>query len=282
MLCTVGADRGQVMRSVVAEAAVIGAAGTVCGILFGFGIAKALQAIMTSAGITLPRVGTVFEPRTAVIAAVVGIGVTVVASIAPALRATRIEPVAALREGAELPLTKTGRRLPKIGLGITIVGLAAALYGNFASGLAFGDRMPFIGLGSFLLFIGVALLSPKFVRPLASVLGWPAEKFAGASGVLARRNTERKPGRTAATAAALMIGIALVTFVAVLAASVKDTAERSLRAQVSQSDYVISASDNFSPITAQTKNAAKSVSGVSTVQGIREAGAKIGKKKVRV
>src|SRR5689334_9221436 len=148
--------------------------------------------------------------------------------------------------------------------------------------MSFGERMPFIGLGSFLLFIGVAMLSPKFVRPLASVLGRPAEKFAGASGTLARRNTERKPGRTAATAAALMIGIALVTFVAVLAASVKDTAERSIRAQVSNTDYVISASDNWSPITSEAKNAAKSVSGVSAVQGIREDNTKVGKAKVRV
>src|SRR3954451_24213930 len=177
MLCTVGADRGQVMRSVVGEAAVIGAAGTVFGILLGFGIAKGLQAIMTSAGITLPRVGTVFEPRTAVVAAIVGVGVTVAASIAPALRATRIEPVAALREGAELPLTKTGKRMPKIALGITIFAVALASIGNFAPGLKFGERMPFIGLGSFLLFIGIALLSPKFVKPLASVLGRPAEKL---------------------------------------------------------------------------------------------------------
>jgi putative ABC transport system permease protein len=142
--------------------------------------------------------------------------------------------------------------------------------------------LPFIGLGSFLLFIGIALLSPKFVKPLAAVLGRPAQKIGGAPGVLASRNTVRKPGRTAATAAALMIGIALVTFVAVLAASVKDTAERSLRAQVSSSDYAISASDNWSPITSEATNAAKSAAGVTAVQGIREDTVKVGKAKVRV
>src|SRR3954452_25205200 len=282
MLRTVGADRGQVMRSVVAEAAVIGAAGTVLGILFGFGIAKGLQAIMTSAGITLPRVGTVFEPRTAVIAAVVGIGVTVVASIAPALRATRIEPVAALREGAELPLTKTGKRMPKIALGITVFGIVLASVGNFASGLKFSDRLPFIGFGSFLLFIGVAALSPKFVKPMASVLGKPSEKIAGASGVLALRNTERKPGRTAGTAAALMIGIALVTFVAVLAASVKQAILGDLQDNLKPASYVVSAQDNFSPITAQAKAAVKSVAGVKAVQGIRADTAQVGKKKAEV
>jgi putative ABC transport system permease protein len=282
MLRTVGASRRQVMRSVVGEAAVMGVLGTIAGVLFGFAIAKGLQAVMTAAGLDLPKVGTVFETRTLVVAAIVGIGVTILASIAPALRATRIEPVAALREGAELPLTKAGKLMPKIGFGITVVGIVAASYGNFGSGMTFSERLPFIGLGSFLLFIGVAMLSPKFVRPLASVLGAPAAKIGGAPGVLARHNATRKPGRTAATAAALMIGIALVTFVAVLAASVKDTAERSLRAQVSQSDYVISASDNWSPITAQAKNAAKSAPGVTAVQGIREDSVKVGKSKVRV
>src|SRR5215217_2320258 len=162
MLRTVGASRRQVMRSVVGEAAVMGVLGTIVGILFGFGIAKGLQAVMTAAGLDLPKVGTVFEARTAIVAAIIGIGVTVLASIAPALRATRIEPVAALREGAELPLTKTGKRLPKIGLAISLIAIALVAWGNFGSDMSFGERMPFIGLGSFLLFIGVAMLSPKF------------------------------------------------------------------------------------------------------------------------
>src|SRR3954451_10202047 len=282
MLRTVGASRRQVMRSVIGEAAVMGTLGTIVGIAFGFAIAKALQAVMTAAGLDLPKVGTVFEARTAIVAAIVGIGVTILASIAPALRATRIEPVAALREGAELPLTKTGKRLPKIGFGVTALAIVLVAVGNFGSGMSFSERLPFLGLGSFLLFIGIALLSPKFVRPLASVLGRPAEKIGGAAGVLARRNTERKPGRTAATAAALMIGIALVTFVAVLAAAVKHSSEDSIKSQVSRADYVISANDNWSPVTREAKDAAKSVTGVAAVQGIREDNVKVGKSKVRV
>ena len=282
MLRTVGASRRQIMRSVIAEAAVIGLLGTVLGILLGFGIAKGLQAIMTAAGLSLPRVGTVFEPRTAIVAAVIGIGVTVVAAISPALRATRIEPVAALREGAELPLTKTGRRMPKIALGITVLAIALASIGNFAPGMKFADRLPFIGFGSFLLFIGVAALSPRFVKPLAAVLGRPSERMAGAVGVLALRNTERKPGRTAGTAAALMIGIALVTFVAVLAASVKSAILGDLQDNLKPTQYVVSAQDNFSPITQEAKDAVKSVAGVTAVQGIREDTARVGKKNVQV
>jgi putative ABC transport system permease protein len=208
--------------------------------------------------------------------------VTILASIAPALRATRIEPVAALREGAELPLTRAGRIMPKVAFVITLIAIVTAAYGNFGSGMTVGERLPLIGLGSFLLFIGVAMLSPKFVKPLASVLGKPGEKIGGAAGVLARHNSVRKPGRTAATAAAMMIGIALVTFVAVLAASVKFTAEKSIRAQVASADYVISAQDNFSPVTADAKRVVASVPGVKAVQGIREDNAKVGKAKVHV
>jgi putative ABC transport system permease protein len=282
MLRTVGASRRQVMRSVVGEAAVMGILGTIAGIAFGFAIAKGLQAVMTAAGLDLPKVGTVFAAHTAIVAAIVGIGVTIIASLAPALRATRIEPVAALREGAELPLTRAGRIMPKIAFGITIVGILATVYGNFGSSMTVGERLPLIGLGAFLLFIGVAMLSPKFVKPLASVLGKPGEKIGGASGVLARHNTVRKPGRTAGTAAAMMIGIALVTFVAVLAAAVRHSAEAGIRDQVSKSDYVISAHDNWSPVTKEAKQAIASAPGVSTVQGIREDNTKVGKSKIRV
>src|SRR3954453_9325732 len=281
-LRTVGASRRQVMRSVVGEAAVMGILGTVVGILAGFGIAKALQAVMAAAGLDLPRVGTVFETRTAIVAAIVGIGVTVLASLAPASRATRIEPVAALREGAELPLTRAGRIMPKIAIGITALAIALTTYGNLGSGMSVSDRLPMIGVGSFLLFIGVAMLSPKFVKPLASVLGKPGEKIGGAAGVLARHNTTRKPGRTAGTAAALMIGIALVTFVAVLAAALKNTAEGGIRQNVAPADYAIVASDDWTPISGQVKTGIAAASGVQAVEGIREDNAQIGKSKIRV
>src|SRR3954451_22223404 len=282
MLRTVGASRRQIMRSVVGEAAAMGVVGTVVGIIAGFGIAKALQAVMAAAGLDLPRVGTVFESRTAIVAAVVGIGVPILAALAPASRATRIEPVAALREGAELPLTRAGRIMPKFAFGITVLGILLAVYGNLGSGLSISERLPLIGAGSFFLFIGIAMLSPKFVKPLASVLGKPGEKIGGAAGVLARHNAVRKPGRTAGTAAALMIGISLVTFVAVLAAALKNTAEGGIRQTLGSADYSISSQDNFSPISSVAKKRIASAPGVVSVQGIREDNAKIGKSKIRV
>src|SRR4051794_38279559 len=282
MLRTVGASRRQIMRSVIGEAAAMGFMGTVVGILAGFGIAKALQAVMAAAGLDLPRVGTVFETRTAIVAAIVGIGVTVLASLAPASRATRIEPVAALREGAELPLTRAGRIMPKIAFAITVLGILMTVYGNLGSGMSISERLPLIGAGSFFLFIGIAMLSPKFVKPLASVLGKPGEKIGGAAGVLARHNSVRKPGRTAGTAAALMIGIALVTFVAVLAAALKNTAEGGIRQNLASADYAVSSQDDWSPISKNAKAQLASVNGVTTIQGIREDNAQIGKSKIRV
>src|SRR3954454_12369201 len=282
MLRTVGASRRQVMRSVVGEAAVMGVLGTIVGILFGFAIGKGLQAVMPAAGLDLPKVGTVFAAHTAITAAIVGVGVTVLASLAPAMRATRIEPVAALREGADLPLTRAGRVLPKVAFGITVLGIVLAVYGNLVSGLSISDRLPLIGAGSFLLFIGVAMLSPKFVKPLASVLGQPREMIGGGPGVLARHNAVRKPGRTAGTAAALMIGIALVTFVAVLAAALKNTAEGGIRQNLGSADYSISSQDDWSPISKNAKAQLASVNGVTTIQGIREDNAQIGKSKIRV
>ena len=282
MLRTVGASRRQVMRAVVGEAAVMGILGTLVGIVFGLAIAKGLQAVMAAAGLDLPKVGTVFQAHTVIVASIVGIGVTILASLAPAMRATRIEPVAALREGAELPLTRAGRILPKVAFGITVLGIVATVYGNLGSGMSVGERLPLIGLGAFLLMVGIALLSPKFVTPLASVLGKPGEKIGGAAGVLARHNSVRKPGRTAATAAALMIGIALVTFVAVLAAAIKHSSEGGIRDNLASADYAISAQDNWSPISKQAKDGIKSVPGVLAVEGVREDNARVGKEKVRV
>ena len=282
MLRTVGADRRQIMRSVVGEAAAMGVVGTIVGLGFGLVIAAGLSAIMRAAGMELPSVDTVFAARTVIVAAVVGIGVTIIASIGPASRATRLEPVAALREGAELPLTKTGKRLPKIAFAITVLGVAATAYGNLGSGMEIGERLPLIGVGAFLLFIGIAMLSSKFVTPLASVLGRPAEAIGGAAGTLARRNSVRKPGRTAATAAALMIGIALVTFVAVLAAALRNTAEGGIRDNLAAADYAISAQDDWSPISQEATTRVQSVSGVVAVEGVREDNARVGKKEIRV
>ena len=142
------------------------------------------------------------------------------------------------------------------------------LVGLFVGGLSTKERLLSIGIGAAALFIGVAMLAPTLVPPLARVLGWPATRLGGAAGTLARGNAIRNPGRTASTASALMIGLALVTLVAVLAAGLKSTFEGSVNA-IFRADYALTSQDNFSPISIASANALKGVPGVLVVSGVR-------------
>ena len=174
------------------------------------------------------------------------------------MRATRVPPIAAVREGATLP---EGRfhRFRGVGAAATaLLGLAALLYGLFGSGLDTKQVLVLIGLGALLIFIGVALFSAHLVVPMATALGWPATRIGGAAGVLARENSQRNPQRTASTAAALMIGLALVTLVATLAAGIIGTFNSAVDDLARGEFYAITAQNNFSPIP------------ISAVEGRRE------------
>ena len=247
MLRTIGASRRQVMRSVMLEAFAIGVLASIVGIVAGLGLAHGLNGILKSFGLDLPQASMGLALRTIVIAGLVGIVVTVLAGIGPALRATRVSPVIALREGAHVPQGRIGRRGPAIGAVLSILGLAVIAYGMFAGGLDAITRMISLAPGCLLLFFGVALLSSKLARPMASVLGKPGAKLGGAAGELARQNAMRNPKRTAVTAAALMIGIALVAFVAVLGAGVTQSATGDLKDSL-RASAVVSGQDGYSPI----------------------------------
>jgi putative ABC transport system permease protein len=273
MLRTVGASRRQVMRSVVMEALAMGFAASVVGIGLGYLLAKGLNALFTSIGIDLPTVGTIFEARTVIVALIVGVVVTVVAGLGPAMRATRVSPVTALREGADIPAGRIGRRAPIIAGVVTGIALLLLGYGLFASGVDATGRLVTLSVGCIVLFIGVALLSPKFARPLASVLGRPGRRIGGVAGSLARENAMRNPGRTASTAAALMIGIALVTFVAVLGQGIKSSATSEIDKQL-KADYVVTSSDGFSPLAGAAVAKVAQVPGVKAASGIAQANVK--------
>lgn len=221
-LRTIGASRRQVLGSVILEALVIGLVASVVGLFAGLGLAKGLNSVLVSFGLELPTAGIVFAGRTVVVSVVAGVVITLVAGILPAVRATRVPPIAAVREGATLPRSRFSRFSPYIAAITTVLGLALLLYGMFADDIGIGQRLGGIGAGCLILFVGVAGFSARLVRPLASVLGWPAVRVGGAAGRLARENSMRNPHRTAATAAALMIGLALITFVAVLAQGLRD------------------------------------------------------------
>jgi putative ABC transport system permease protein len=267
LLRTLGASRRQVLRSVVLEAVVIGLIASLVGILAGVGLAKGLNALFTAVGADLPKTGTVIKSRTVIVALIVGVGVTVAAGLSPALQATRVAPVEALREG--MATRKRSRWAPYVAAATTVIGVVLLAYGMFAGGLAIGARLASIGLGCLVLFVGVALLSQRIVKPLASVLGRPAQRIAGAAGRLARENSMRNPSRTATTAAALMIGLALVTFVAVLGEGLRSSYGSSLDDQLGAS-YVVTAEDDFSPFAPEAVKAIASAPGVQVVSDLRE------------
>jgi putative ABC transport system permease protein len=271
MLRTLGASRGQILRGMLLEATVIGVLGSALGVLAGIGFAGALNAIFKSFGIDLPNTGTVIEPRTIIVAIVVGLVVTFVAALSPAVRATRVSPMAALLE-AELPESRThGRMFTAVAALLTLGGLALATVGLFGvlgdSGAAAGA----VGAGAVATLLGVSMFSPRLVRPLASVAGWPLEKLRGITGRLARENTVRKPGRTAVTSAALMIGLAVVVFVTVFAAGISASIGNAIDRNF-QGDLVLQNTDGFSPISPGAAREAERVQGVETVSSLSFAG----------
>ncbi len=266
-LRTLGATRRQVMISVIVEGGVIGILASVSGLFIGLGIAKGLEALFVSFGIDLPHGNTIFATRTVIVSLVVGTVVTVLASLLPALRATRVEPIAAVREGVLPP-----SRLARFGMPAALVTLALALalllFGGLATGASGVQRLLAIGLGVIISFIGMALAAPKLVPPLASTLGWPGARFGGVSGSLARENAMRHPARTASTAAALMIGLALVTAVGVLASGLKATFEQAVDQQF-LGDYALTSENGFTPTGVASEQAVRGVPGVLAVSGVR-------------
>ena len=237
-LRTLGASRRQVLRSVLLETLVIGLVASVIGLLVGLGIAKGLDALFTAFGAELPKAGMVLSARTILVSIVVGTLVTLTAGLAPAFRSTRVSPIEAVREGATLPKTRFAPLRSYIAGIAALLGVAAIANGVFAGGDA-TTVLTSMGLGTVLLFVGVAMVASHLIRPIAAVVGRPARSLGGAPGRLAAENSVRNPGRTASTAAALMIGLALVTFVAVLGSGMRSGFAGALNQQI-RGDYVVS------------------------------------------
>src|SRR5256884_196089 len=242
-----GASRRQVMWSVVVEALVIGILASAAGLFLGLGLAKLLNALFVAIGIDLPQGSTVFATRTVVVSLLVGTIVTLIASVRPARRATRVPPIAAVREGSVLPVSRWAKYGPATSLTVLVVAIVLTSIGALAGGLATGPRLLALGIGVLLLFVGVSMNASKVVRPLAAVLGAPAQTIGGAPGILARDNATRNPARTASTASALMIGLALVTFVAIFGAGIRGEFE-SAGNQLFTAHYAVTATNTVTPI----------------------------------
>ncbi len=274
LLRTLGASRRQILATVLLEAFIVGLLGSLLGLFAGIGFAAGINALFESFGIDLPNTGLVFQARTVIVSLVVGLGITMASALTPALRATRVTPMAALLEAA-LPERRRRGRIPAVVAGLLGVGglamLSIGLFGDLDSA---GSAAALMGAGSAAILFATSLYSPRLVRPLAALAGWPMERLRGLTGRLARENAMRKPGRTAVTSAALMIGLALVVFVTVFAAGLN----RSIASAIDTSfegDLTIQSTDGFSPIPNRIASDVGRIGGVDAVGSIRFSYAKL-------
>ena len=373
-LRTIGASRRQILTSVTIEAFVIGLLGAILGLFAGIGLAVGLNAFFKAVNSDLPTTGLIVAPRTVIVSLLIGVVITLVAGLAPAVKATKVPPIAAVREGATLPHGRLAPYLPFIAIALVALAVALLAYGMFVDTLSTAVRLLSLALGCLVLFIGVALLSPRLVptlsrlvRPIAKwvmlgvsllvyptrlgawlfrrglytrgipalqrigllvgglvvllvigpavlfaaawamrylsgAIGWgfiasvlvlevvlvvwvvlsvirrlrglgfasdkPDVRFDPATDRLSGENTRRNPGRTAATAAALMIGLALVTFIAVLANGMKQSNRRAIERQV-KSTYLLVSANGFDSISPSAGNAIVKEPEVAVASNVR-------------
>jgi putative ABC transport system permease protein len=206
LLRAVGASRGQVLRGVLLEAVVIGGLASVAGFLLGLAVTGGLQALMDAFGFDLPAGGIVVRPAAVVTAILCGFVVTVLSAMVPAVRASRVSPLAAMRDVAVERTTRVWIRVV-LAVGVAVVGGVALV-----SGVTGDGGIQAVGLGVLLIFIAAVLFGPAFARPTVEVIGAPLPAVKGVVGQLARQNAARNPKRTAATASALLIGVAVIAF----------------------------------------------------------------------
>jgi putative ABC transport system permease protein len=233
LLRIVGANRRQIFRSVLGEAAITGLMSSVIGLALGVLAAIGLEALLRGFGITLPPGSLVFAPRTVIVGLVVGLGVTVVSALGPARGAIRIPPVAALDDRRSGPTASLRRRF----IGGTVLALVGVIL--LALGLA-KPAIALVGVGAVCIFLGAAILAPAIARPVSSVIGRPLARLLGEPGKLGRENSMRSPRRTAQTASALMVGLALVAAMSVFGASVSRSATSSAD-QAINADLIVTA-----------------------------------------
>jgi putative ABC transport system permease protein len=256
LMRALGAAKGQVTRSVLFEAVVVGGLASAIGLGAGIGVAIGLQALFGAFGAGLPSASPVIELRTVIAAFAVGILITAAAALLPARRAAKVPPVAAMRDAATADRSLVKQTIA--GAVLAVAGAVAMTLGLTGSGLAI------LGLGTALAFLGVALLSPLVSRPVTGAIGQLFRRRL--PGRLGRQNSLRNPRRTASTAAALMIGLALVAAVGVLGSSLKDSV-RKIASDAIGADYIVS--PTAAGMDQQAFDALRQTPGVGTVSGLR-------------
>ena len=243
LLRALGASARQVRGSAVLEALMIGLVASVLGLAGGVLLAFGLRSLINTLGFTMPDLEIIISTRTIVVASLVGIGVTLVASLSPARRAAGVPPMAGIRGGYRFG-SGEGTRRTFIAIGLAVVGGAGMAYGLFGSADNTGILLMVLGLGSVLMFVAISMFAPLFSSPSASALGMPLEHLPGddITGHMARENAARNNKRTASTAAGLMIGLALIAMATVVASSLKESFRSELGSTVT-SDFLVTADD---------------------------------------
>lgn len=261
----VGATGGQVQRMVLMETLIIAVIASAIGVAAGALVAMGLKGAFAGLGLELPAAGLVFKPRTVIVAMTVGIVVTTLASISPAITASRVPPVAAMRDMARDGERVSLRRLLSGG-SVVLIGLALLINGLFFDPPL---ELAFVGAGALAFFLGVALLSPLIAGRMARIIGFPARRLFGMTGKLARENAGRRPVRTAATAGALMVGIGLVSFFMIFNESLKVSFLGAIDNALSADVVVGGTSDPPVPISPQLAVDLESLPEVALATGVR-------------
>jgi putative ABC transport system permease protein len=242
LLRAVGASRRQVLTSVIVEALVIGVVSAVVGFLSGIGLAAGAFALLNAFDIDIPQTSLVIQPSAALTAVLVGLLVTLIAAIMPAIRATRVPPLAAMRD---IAVDRSAASIVRTVAGIVFLLLALLLISPAFGADMPNSKFPGVGAGLGLIMLAVLVLGPVMAKPLARIVGaWlPAVK--GITGRMARQNAVRNPRRTASTAAALIVGVALVAFITVFASSAKSSINEAIGTGF-KGDYIIQPANQFS------------------------------------
>lgn len=261
MLRALGASGRQIRRSVLVEAIAVGSVASALGLVAGIGVAAGLRGLMSVFGFDMPDGPTVISANALLVSLAVGVLVTVLSAWLPARRAARIAPIAALRD-VSVDRSAGSARRAVVGTTVTAVGVAALLAG-------LSGEIVLVGIGALTTFVGVSVLGPVLARPIARAFGLPL-RLRGLSGELATRNAMRNPKRTARTASSLMIGVGLVGFITVFAASAKTSVAGSLETEFTGTHIVqVGAFDNSAGLSPDLADALRADPGIDAVAQAR-------------
>lgn len=268
LLRALGASSRQVRFGAIFESVIIGAIASVLGLGGGIVLALGLRKIMDMMGLSLPGIEIILAPRTIILAVLVGVGVTLFASLSPARRAAGVSPMAGMRAGFKFG-SGEGKRRTIIAIILAVIGSAGIGYGLFGGSDNTALLLSILGLGAVFTFVAVSMFSPLFSSPSARFLGIPLEHLPGnkITGHMARQNAAKNNKRTASTAAGLMIGLALIAMASVVATSFKSSFRTDMESTVI-SDYLVTATSqgSFSNLVADKIEALPEFEQVSSVR----------------